>query len=205
MLDVFSNPVEARGWNVNWDACSDPAATAQTRVTKQRQEGVQAEFVSPRRSGAQVGIDTLGPCPRQDAVSGTPLLQQEEEEAPRDEGLGTAGLHQAPEGKSGGVECGPREVSVGYQGAGPLGPLWMRPRALSVWNRIAPGPESLSLLTACPPPQQLQPTSGAWWQSDCWIYPPVSGASSLACRCSCGACWSCTSSSWWLCTLFGWP
>ncbi|ELK00499.1 Protein FAM38A [Pteropus alecto] len=34
---------------------------------------------------------------RQDAVSGTPLLQQEEEEAPRDEGLGTAGLHQAPE------------------------------------------------------------------------------------------------------------
>ncbi|XP_072802892.1 piezo-type mechanosensitive ion channel component 1 isoform X1 [Vicugna pacos] len=32
---------------------------------------------------------------RQDAVSGTPLLQQEEEEAPRDEGLGTAGPSQA--------------------------------------------------------------------------------------------------------------
>ncbi|XP_066099072.1 piezo-type mechanosensitive ion channel component 1 isoform X3 [Saccopteryx bilineata] len=33
---------------------------------------------------------------RQDAVSGTPLLQQEEEEeAPREEGLGTAGPHQA--------------------------------------------------------------------------------------------------------------
>nr|XP_031530615.1 piezo-type mechanosensitive ion channel component 1-like [Vicugna pacos] len=41
------------------------------------------------------GKDTLGSCPRQDAVSGTPLLQQEEEEAPRDEGLGTAGPSQA--------------------------------------------------------------------------------------------------------------
>lgn len=116
---------------------------------------MQAEFVSPRRRGAWVGSDALGPCPRQDAVSGTPLLQQEEEEEdPHDEGLGTAGLHQAtqaPEGKSRGVECGPREVSVGHLGAGPLGPLWASPRALSLWDRIAPGPESLSLLTACPP------------------------------------------------------
>lgn len=131
MLDVSSNPVQARGWAVIWDACSDLTDVAQTQVTKQRQEGVQAEFVGPRRIGAWVGSDTLGPCPRQDAVSGTPLLQQEEEEAPHDEGLGTAGLHQAtqaPEGKSRGVECGPREVSVGHLGAGPPGPLWASPR-----------------------------------------------------------------------------
>ena len=54
----------------------------------------------PRNAG---GKDTSGPCPRQDTVSGTPLLQQEEEEAaPRDEGLGVASPHQAiqvPEGK----------------------------------------------------------------------------------------------------------
>lgn len=78
MLDVSSNPVQARGWAVIWDACSDLTDAAQTQVTKQRQEGVQAEFVGPRRIGAWVGSDTLGPCPRQDAVSGTPLLQQEE-------------------------------------------------------------------------------------------------------------------------------
>ncbi|XP_046539730.1 piezo-type mechanosensitive ion channel component 1 isoform X1 [Equus quagga] len=35
------------------------------------------------------------PAHRQDLVSGTPLLQQEEEEAPRDEGLSTAGPPQA--------------------------------------------------------------------------------------------------------------
>ena len=54
----------------------------------------------PRNAG---GKDISGPCPRQDTVSGTPLLQQEEEEAaPRDEGLGVASPHQAiqvPEGK----------------------------------------------------------------------------------------------------------
>lgn len=67
--------------------------------------------VSLRRAGAWVGSDTLGPCPRQDAVSGTPLLQQqEEEEASRDEGLGMAGPQQAtqtPEGKSEGWSVTP--------------------------------------------------------------------------------------------------
>lgn len=47
-------------------------------------------------------------------MSGTPLLQQdEEEEAPRDQGLGTAGSNQAtqvPEGKSEGSTAPEREV-----------------------------------------------------------------------------------------------
>lgn len=47
--------------------------------------------------------------PRQDAVSGTPLLQEEEEVA-REEGLSTAGPQQAvqvPEGESDGQVWGP--------------------------------------------------------------------------------------------------
>lgn len=103
------------GWNVSWATCSDLAAAAQTtQVTKQRPERVQAgSSVSPRRAGANIGSDTLGPCPRQDATSGTPLLQpQEEEEAPRDEGPDTAGPHQAtqtPEGKSEGWTAAPKK------------------------------------------------------------------------------------------------
>nr|XP_019598222.1 PREDICTED: piezo-type mechanosensitive ion channel component 1 isoform X1 [Rhinolophus sinicus] len=41
------------------------------------------------------GASRLRCTHRQDAMSETPLLQQQQEEAPRDEGLGTAGCHQA--------------------------------------------------------------------------------------------------------------
>ncbi|KAK2085695.1 Piezo-type mechanosensitive ion channel component 1 [Saguinus oedipus] len=51
-----------------------------------------------RGAGTQLGGDIVGPSPRQDAASGTPLLQQqpqEEDEGPRDKGLGTDMPHQA--------------------------------------------------------------------------------------------------------------
>lgn len=78
-----------------------------TQVTQRRQEALQARSaVSPRRTGVLDASDTFGPCPRQEAVSGTPLLHLEEEEEegdPRDKRLGTAIPRQATqvsEGKS---------------------------------------------------------------------------------------------------------
>lgn len=81
---------------------------------------------APRNAG---GKDTSGSCPRQDTVSGTPLLQQEEEAAaPRDEGLGVAGPQQArqvPEGKlqvPGSRAPEPRQYT-GWDGPGHRGPV----------------------------------------------------------------------------------
>lgn len=60
---------------------------------------------------------TAGPCPRQDVVSGTPLLRQEEEEDPRVEKLSSAGPSQATqvlESKLGeGLGCPQRPCEVG--------------------------------------------------------------------------------------------
>ena len=86
-----------------------------------QQNRCQQGFFQPqemRGAGTQLGDDIFGPSPRQDAVSGTPLLQeeqeeqqqqqqqqQEEEEDSRNEGLGVATPHQAtqvPEGGLGG-------------------------------------------------------------------------------------------------------
>lgn len=85
-----------------------------TQVTQRRQEVLQAgSSVSPGRTAVLDESDIFGPCPRQEAVSGTPLLQPEEEEEdgdPRDEGLGMASPHQAtqvPEGKSEGQSTAP--------------------------------------------------------------------------------------------------
>lgn len=55
-------------------------------------------------------------------------------------------------------ECGaPRSRATRSTVGEPQSPLWASPRALSLWDRIAPGPESLSLLTTCLPP----PTAAA--------------------------------------------
>lgn len=55
-------------------------------------------------------------------------------------------------------ECGaPRSRATRSTVGEPQSPLWASPRALSLWDRIAPGPESLSLLTAYLPP----PTAAA--------------------------------------------
>ncbi|XP_065754492.1 piezo-type mechanosensitive ion channel component 1 [Phocoena phocoena] len=86
-----------------------PPPSARTLRWAHRCRGLRYWMFSPTRgdhgvkpgptlppSGCSTGVPVLGWDGRQDTVSGTPLLQQEEEAAaPRDEGLGVAGPQQA--------------------------------------------------------------------------------------------------------------
>ncbi|XP_059941391.1 piezo-type mechanosensitive ion channel component 1 isoform X1 [Mesoplodon densirostris] len=86
-----------------------PTPSARTLCWAHRCRGLRYWMFSPTRgdhdvrpgpalppAGCSTGVPVLGWDGRQDTVSGTPLLQQDEEEAaPRDKGLGVAGPHQA--------------------------------------------------------------------------------------------------------------
>lgn len=139
---TFRCPTGVTGSGGQQAPCSHLVAAAPTaRVPelgwgRQERKGLQGH---PRSAG---GKDTPGPCPRQDAVSRTPLLQQEEEEeVPRDEGLGTASPHQAtqvPEGKfkvSGLEPWSP--ICTGQNGPGPSSSLSIPPTRPS--QQVGPG------------------------------------------------------------------
>lgn len=182
-LSPSGTPMGSQGSGGQQAPCSHLVAAAPTAGVPELGRGRQERKGLQGRLRSAGGKDTPGPCPRRDAVSRTPLLQQEEEEeVPRDDGLGTASPHQVTQVPEGKFKV-PR----------------LEARSPTCTGQNGPGPSS-SLS-----PQPPQPASGAWWLSGCWTWPPASRTSSPACRCWCGACWSCTSSSWWPCTPCGWP
>lgn len=120
--------------------CSHLVAAAPTAGVPELGRGRQERKGLQGRLRSTGGKDTLGPCPRQDAVSRTPLLQQEEEEeVPRDEGLGTASPHQVTQVPEGKFKV-PR----------------LEPRSPICMGQDGPGPSS-SLSPQCPPSQQVGP------------------------------------------------
>lgn len=207
--DVFSDPVGSPRWKVSWAACSDLTVAAQiTQVTQQRQGG-RGLLLAP---GGQEHWEEV-------TLSG-PVLGRTQRAGPH---CCSRRRRRKPPGTRGWALLAPtrprRSQKVSQKGVQPLRGECRVPRSrVTGWVPYEPqgsliytgqnSPRSRGLFPShClpPPPLQSQPTSGAWWPSGCWTCPPASRTSSPACRCLCGACWNCTSLSWWPCTPSGWP